>query len=126
MRTSEGHREWRFLSGHPYDGASSSMSISKCTALFLKKKIIYWKTFKVFVIISKIIVTISHHLQFTGWKTCVPKRNIFPLSLKEQVFKYNFQKKSKLFQITRDTIIKKLSCDKLVYSKYDRMLKTKL
>ena len=56
MSCSEGHCYWRFLSVHPYDGASSSMSSSKCSAVFSEKTFIYRQTFINFAIISKSIV----------------------------------------------------------------------
>ena len=33
--TSEGHHKWKFLSGHPYDGASFIMLRSKCSIITL-------------------------------------------------------------------------------------------
>ena len=38
-----GHCKLRFLSGHPYDEASSSMSSSKCGSVFFEKTVILWK-----------------------------------------------------------------------------------
>ena len=43
LRTSEGHRKWRLLSGHPYDRASSRGLFSKFTVL--KVKMLAWCTF---------------------------------------------------------------------------------
>ena len=37
----EGHCKWRFLNGHQYDGASSSMLSSKYSAVFSEKTVIY-------------------------------------------------------------------------------------